>query len=160
MRVKKEFMFYCQTDLRKLVGVSLCSIINCGTLENPLIWARHALKCTKKPWKTLKFGYLRMRPRFWFSNRENWVLWGPRDPNLPPEQIGQAKNSTFRCYHTWSVTGKNTVPSNIFWNEWNNDESGFDDRICSEVSQKNTRFLHFLFSEKIFKVARPNCVLY
>ena len=27
-------------------------------------------------------------------------LWGTRDPNLPLEQKGQAKNSTFRCYHT------------------------------------------------------------
>ena len=36
-----------------------------------------------------------------------------------------------------------TVPSNIFSSEWNKDKSGFDDRICSEVLQKDTRFLHF-----------------
>ena len=54
----------------------------------------------------------------------------------------------------------------VQWHQWyfnaniKSDELCSDDRISSEVSQKNTRFLHFLFSEKIFKVARPNCVLY
>ena len=41
-----------------------------------------------------------MRPGIRFLNRVEWVLWGPRNPNLPSEPKGQAKNWTFPCYHT------------------------------------------------------------
>ena len=55
---------------------------------------------TEKALKTPKPLYLEIVPRFWFSNRKKWVLWGPRNPNLPSGHSGQARNWTFPFYHT------------------------------------------------------------
>ena len=60
------------------------------------------LKKRQNIWKkVVNFIFLEIVPRFWFSNREKWVLWGLRNTNLPSGRSGQARNSTFPFYHTW-----------------------------------------------------------
>ena len=50
--------------------------------------------------KVVNFIFLKIVPRFWFSNTEKSVPWGLRNSNLPSDLFGQAKNWTSPYYHT------------------------------------------------------------
>ena len=78
----------------------------------------------------------------------------------------QSHNATHQhCYFDCFMAKINdfcscTASSKIICSEWNNDSSSSNDWIFSRVSQKNTRFLHFSFSETNYLTRCLRRVLY
>ena len=125
-------VLYCVVPIRALVR----------TLENRLVSANRSPKSTKKALKTSTLRYLKMRPRIWFLNRVEWVLWGPRNPNLPSGPCSQAKNWTIPCYHTCVLMFKHFKHRNL------SDQKSWNRRLNFELlcqppfEPGNTRYKH------------------